>query len=127
MHQHPFPDPQTYKIIGAAMSVHSVLGCGFLEAVYCSALSIELEESGVPFAKEQSLPISYKGRKLPLHYRVDFVCFEDILVEVKALDAITGREEAQLLNYLKASGFKRGLLLNFGGTSLRHKRMVLGS
>jgi GxxExxY protein len=125
MHQRPFPDPQTYKIIGAALAVHTELGCGFLEAVYRFALPIEFERLGVPFAIEQTLPISYKGRELPLHYRVDFLCFDDVIVEVKALDAITGREEAQLLNYLKASGFRRGLLLNFGSTSLQHKRMVL--
>lgn len=126
MNRQPFPDPQTYKIIGAAIAVHTELGCGFLEAVYRFALPIEFERLGVPFAIEPTLPISYKGRELPLHYRADFICFEDVIVEVKALDAITGREEAQLLNYLKASRIRRGLLLNFGSTSLQHKRMVLG-
>ena len=122
----PFPDPETYKIIGAAMAVHSELGCGFLEKVYRTALPIEFERLGVPFAIEVTLRINYKGRELPIHYQVDFVCFTTIMVEVKALNAITTKEEAQLLNYLKASDMRRGLLLNFGATSFQHKRMVLG-
>ena len=122
----PFPDPETYKIIGAAMAVHTGLGCGFLEAVYRCALPIEFERLGIPFAIEQSLPIAYKGRTLPLQYRVDFICFDAIVVEVKALETISNREVAQVLNYLKASGMRRGLLLNFGSTSLQHKRLVLG-
>ena len=121
-----FPDPETYKIIGAAMAVHSELGCGFLENVYRVALPIEFERLGVPFAVEAMLRIGYKGRDLPVSYRVDFICFESIVVEVKALNAITSKEEAQLLNYLKASGMRRGLLLNFGATSFQHKRMILG-
>jgi GxxExxY protein len=121
-----FPDSQTYKIIGAAMAVHTELGCGFLEAVYRAALPLEFERLGVPFGIEETLKISYKGRTLPVDYRVDFICFYDIVVEVKALDAISARDEAQLLNYLKASGFRRGLILNFGATSFQHKRRVLG-
>ncbi len=122
----PFPDPQTYKIIGAGMAVHSDLGCGFLEKVYRFALPIEFERMRVPFAKEKHLTICYKGHTLPVDYFVDFICFESIVVEVKALNAIGGQEEAQLLNYLKASGMRRGLILNFGATSFQHKRMVLG-
>lgn len=121
-----FPDPQTYKIIGAAMAVHTELGCGFLEAVYKAALPIEFERLGVPFQPEVPIPIGYKGQPLPLRYRVDFICFSDVIVEVKALDAIRGHEEAQLLNYLKAAKVRRGLLLNFGATSLQHVRRVLG-
>ena len=108
------------------MAVHAELGCGFLEAVYCAALPIELDRLGVPFAKEEVLKINYKGRILPVHYKVDFICFDDIVVEIKALDAITNKEIAQLLNYLKATGFRRGLVLNFGSTSFQHKRLVLG-
>jgi GxxExxY protein len=122
----PFPDPQTYKIIGAGMAVHSELGCGFLEKVYRLALPIEFERMGVPFATEKNLRICYKGTTLPVGYFVDFICFESVVVEVKALSAIGGQEEAQLLNYLKASGIRRGLILNFGATSFQHKRMVLG-
>ena len=122
----PFPDPDTYKIIGAAMAVHTELGCGFLEEVYQAALTIEFKTAGVPFESQVSLPIAYKGERMPFRYRVDFVCFGDVLVEVKAVDIIVGRHEAQLLNYLKAAKCRRGLLLNFGATSLQHKRRVLG-
>jgi GxxExxY protein len=121
-----FPDPQTYKIIGAGMAVHSELGCGFLEKVYRVALPFEFERMGVSFATEQNLKICYKGHTLPVDYFVDFICFGSIVVEVKALAAIGGVDEAQLLNYLKASGMRRGLILNFGTTSFQHKRMVLG-
>jgi GxxExxY protein len=117
-------DPQTRTIIGAAMEVHRQLGPGFLEAVYQEALAIELAERGIPFQREQELPIDYKGRRLSCKYRADFVCYEDIIVELKALQALSGNEEAQLLNYLKATRLERGLLLNFGRPSLEFKRFV---
>jgi GxxExxY protein len=117
-------DPQTRAIIGAAMEVHRQLGPGFLEAVYQEALAIELADRGIPFQREQELPIDYKSRRLPCKYRADFVCYEDIIVELKALQALTGNEEAQLLNYLKATRLERGLLLNFGRPSLEFKRFV---
>ena len=123
----PFPDPDTYKIIGAAMAVHTELGCGFLESVYRAALRMQFEMSSIAYRYEVKLPISYKGRLLEeLHYRVDFICFDDVVVEIKAQAVITTRDEAQLLNYLKASKIRRGLILNFGATSLQHKRRVLG-
>jgi GxxExxY protein len=117
-------DPQTRAIIGAAMEVHRQLGPGFLEAVYQEALAIELADRGIPFQREQELPIDYKGRRLPCKYRADFVCYEDIIVELKALQALSGNEEAQLLNYLKATRLERGLLLNFGRPSLEFKRFI---
>ncbi|MBN2703222.1 MAG: GxxExxY protein [Pontiellaceae bacterium] len=117
-------DPETYAIIGAAMEVHKELGCGFLERVYQEALAIEFAHRGIPFSKEQELPISYKGEKLESTYRVDFFCFGTIPVEVKAIDALTGKETAQEINYLKASHSKKGLLLNFGTQSLQYKRLV---
>lgn len=123
----PFPDPDTYKTIGAAMAVHTELGCGFLESVYRAALRFQFGHVAIPHRYEVKLPISYKGQVLEeLHYRVDFICFDDVIVEVKANDAITTRDEAQLLNYLKASKIRRGLILNFGAPSLQHKRRVLG-
>lgn len=120
----PSSDRETYAIIGAAMAVHSALGCGFLEAVYRAALAIELDARCVPFASEVHLPITYRDTVLPLHYRVDFLCYGSVLVEVKASDGLTSIDEAQIINYLKASSHERGLLLNFGGRSLQHKRVV---
>lgn len=94
----PFPDPDTFKIIGAAMVVHTELGCGFLESVYRAALRIEFGRRGVTHRHEVKLPVSYRNEILvDLHYRVDFICFDDVIVEVKANDAITSRDEAQLL------------------------------
>lgn len=107
------------------MEVHRALGCGFLEAVYQEALAREFEMQGIPYVREQPLAIGYKGVPLGIGYRADFVCFGEIIVELKALQSISGIEEAQLLNYLKAANLKRGMLLNFGTASLQHKRMVL--
>lgn len=117
-------DPQTYAILGAAMEVHSVLGCGFLEAVYQEALAVELAERLIPFQREVPLPIKYKWETLTCAYRADFVCYGEIIVELKAIERITPVEEAQVLNYLKATGFKRALLLNFHPTRLAYKRFV---
>jgi len=119
-------DPQTYAIIGAAMEIHRQLGHGFLEAVYQDAAVIEFPLHSIPFQKEVSLPIKYKDVLLSTYYRADFICFSEIIVEFKALARLTNIEEAQVLNYLKATGFRRGLLLNFGTTSLQCKRLVWG-
>ena len=119
-----FNDPETYAIIGAAMEVHRVLGCGFLESVYRAALAIELELRSVPFVNEVPIPIRYKKRLLPMHYRADFVCFGTVLVEVKALDGLGPVEAAQVLNYLKGARLQRAILINFGATRLQHRRLV---
>ena len=118
-------DPETFAIIGAAMEVHRELGRGFLELVYQTALALEFQERGIPFKAEVSLPIRYKSRLLTCAYRADFVCFESVIVETKAIVTLTGTDEAQLINELKATGLQRGLLLNFGAVSLEHKRLVL--
>ncbi len=117
-------DVQTQIIIGAAMKVHRELGCGFLEQVYQCALAVELEKQGIPFHREVEMPIYYSGQKLECAYRVDFICYENILVELKALKQLAGPEDSQVINYLKASAMKCALLINFGGTSLDFKRFV---
>ena len=117
-------DPQTYAIIGAAMEVHRALGPGFLEAVYHEALSLEFASRGIPFQHEVGLRIAYKGQPLKSLYRADFVCFGEVIVEVKAANQLGKIAEAQLLHYLKASGFERGVLLNFGAVSLEFKRLI---
>jgi GxxExxY protein len=118
-------DPQTYTIIGAAMAVHRELGCGFLEAVSREALAIELHERRIPFVREARLQVRYRNRILPVFYTVDFICYDDVLVELKALRTIGPLEEAQLINYLRIARRRRGLLLNFGATSLQRKRFVV--
>ena len=117
-------DPRTFALIGAAMEVHRVLGPGFLEAVYQEAFARELALRGVPFRAECEIPVLYKGERLTTTYRADFVCFDSVIVELKAIKQLTIIEEAQLLNYLKASGFRVGMLFNFGAMSLQHKRFV---
>ena len=118
-------DPETYSIIGAAMAVHAELGHGFLEPVYQAALEQELLARKVPFQREVDIPVSYKGKSLEVSYRADFVCFNRVIVELKALQKLSGVEESQVLNYLKATGLEKGLLINFGTSSLQHKRFVL--
>ena len=118
-------DPQSHAIIGAAMEVHRELGFGFLEAIYQCALALEFQDRQIPFRAEAPLPVRYKGKLLTCGYRAGFICYEDFLVETKAITELTGADDAQLINELKATGFERGLLLNFGGPSLQFKRLVL--
>jgi len=119
-------DPETYLIIGAAMEVHRVLGCGFLEAVYRAALLAELILRGAPCRTEVIFPISYKESTLPVHYRADIVCFGSVKVEVKASSALGPIDQAQAINYMKVSGLRKALVLNFGSRTLQHRRLVLG-
>ncbi len=120
----PDKDPRSHVIIGAAMEVHRLLGCGFLEAVYQEALAHEFAALGIPCLRECALPVFYKGIKLATQYRADFICYESIVVEIKALDRLGPTEESQILNYLKATSLQVGLLLNFGAKSLEFRRFI---
>ena len=104
------------------MEVHNTLSYGFLEPVYHEALAIELASAGIPFRRECALPIIYKGTVLSCHYRADLICYDNILVELKALTRLSGSEDGQILNYLRASGLEKGLLINFGTAKLEYKR-----
>ena len=106
------------------MEVHKELGCGFLEAVYQEALGREFKGQEIPFKSQPTIQISYKERPLDKTYQPDFICYDEVIVEIKAISSLSGVEEAQLINYLKATGLKVGLLLNFGSKSLEHKRFV---
>ena len=118
-------DDKTYGIIGAAMKVHSTLKSGFLEAVYQDALEVEFKKLNIPFKREVEIPVFYDGVKLNSRYRAYYICFDNIIVELKALKNITNIEEAQLINYLKATNYRLGLLINFGEKSLVYKRFSL--
>jgi len=100
---------RTYAILGAAFEVHATLGNGFLEAVYQEALSIELTERNIPCSREVDLPIAYRNHTLKTAYRADFICFDNVLVELKAISKLGDIEAAQVINYLKATGFEIGL------------------
>lgn len=117
-------DKRTFSIIGAAMEVHRELGCGFLEPVYQEALAIELKIRNIPFKREVDLELSYKRKHLRTSYRVDFICYDSVIVELKALPKIGNVEESQIINYLKASGLGVGLLINFGMPKLEYKRFA---
>ena len=105
---------ECYRIVGAAMEVYNTLGHGFLEAVYQEALEIELAARDICFVPQHELQVLYKGKALRKAYTADFLVFEQVIVEIKALNQLTSREEAQLLNYLKATGLSVGVLINFG-------------
>ena len=122
---HQLHDPRTYQIIGAAMEVHRILHRGLLEQIYCEALAVELELRSIPFAPQVPCQIIYKERRLTGFHRIDFVCFNEVVVEVKATSLTGPAEQAQILNYLAISGHRLGLLLNFGRPSLEYKRLVL--
>jgi GxxExxY protein len=115
---------EVYQVVGAAMEVHKHLGCGFLEPVYQEAMELEMKASGIPFIPQQALQINYKGTLLQKTYVVDFLVFDKIVVEIKALNVLTPVCFSQVLNYLKASNFKVGLLINFGSKSLEWKRII---
>jgi len=114
----------TYAIIGAAMEVHRVLGAGFVESVYEAALAHEFELRGISYQRQARLRVDYK-EVVAGEFRADFLVDDKVVVELKAIKTLTNGDEAQLLNYLKATGYRVGLLLNFGATSLEHKRRIV--
>lgn len=117
---------EVYAIIGAAMEVYNQLGTGFLEPVYQEVLEIECVARKIPTKPQNEITIYYKDKPIKKTYLVDFFCYDKIIVEIKALDKLTSREEAQLINYLKASEVQVGLLINFGARpSLEWRRFVL--
>jgi GxxExxY protein len=115
---------ESYKIIGACLEVHNELGSGFAESIYQEALAYELKLRDIPFIKEKQLNVRYKDILLEKYYIADFICFEKIILEIKALSKLLPEHESQVLNYLKATGFKLGLLINFGEKSLVYKRFA---
>ena len=119
-----FNDPQTYTILGVAMAVHRQLGNGFRESIYQEAFATTLAARGIPFAAQAFLPVAYNGRRLSTSFRADFVCYDQVIVEIKALASVAGPAHAQVLNYLKASGLERGLLINFGAARLEWRRFI---
>ncbi len=115
---------EAYKIVGACMNVHTILGAGFLESVYAEALSIELDALSIPYEREKKLIIHYGERQLNKYFKADFICYNSIVVELKTTPYLTKLDEAQLVNYLKATKLKLGILVSFGGTSLISKRFL---
>jgi len=116
----------TYKIIGACFEVYKDKGNGFVEPVYQECLEMEFALQGIPFTAQAALRISYKGRELKQRYIPDFMCYEKIIVELKAVTQVTDEHRAQVLNYLKATGYRLGLLLNFGHhPKLEYERIIL--
>ena len=116
---------ESYCITGAALHVYNVLGAGFLEAIYQEALELEFQKRGIPYEREKELTITYDGHKLCQTYKADFVCYNNIIVELKAVNDLNDIHRAQVFNYLKATGFKLGILFNFGNaTKLEYERKV---
>lgn len=115
---------ESYDIYGALFAVHKELGCGFLERVYQDALEMEFQERGIPYEREKEIRIMYKGKPLGDPYRADFVCYGNIIVELKAVSETTGVHRAQILNYLKATKMKLGILANFGERFLAPERIL---
>ena len=113
---------ETFSIIGAAMEVHRTLGMGFLESVYQEALEVEMTKRNIPFIPQRKIQIKYKDVLLNQYYVADLFCYDKIIVELKAVSTILPEHEAQIINYIHATGVKLGMLLNFGSESLYFKR-----
>ncbi len=114
---------ESFSIIGAALEVHKVLGCGFIEVVYQEALEEEFKKRNIPFEREKELLINYKGKQLSKTFRADFICYNRIIIELKAVSQFTDDHYAQLYSYLKASNLPLGILINFGKANLDYYRL----
>ena len=117
-------EEETYKVIGACIKVHKNLGNGFLEAVYHEAVAKELTRAKIPYERQKKLPIHYDGAELNYNFVADFVCFDKIVVEIKAIEFLNENIKHQTLNYLKSTNLEVGLLINFGETSLTWRRFI---
>lgn len=116
---------ESYRIVGACFEVYKEMGCGFLEAVYQECLEAEFLTQEIPFKPQAELTLSYRGRPLKQKYVPDFICFDKIILEIKAVTELADLHRAQIQNYLKATGYKLGLLVNFGHyPKLEHERIV---
>lgn len=115
---------ESYLIIGASMEVHKKLGSGFLESVYSEALEMELKKANIPYEREKKLQVFYEDQILNKYFRADFVCYNSIIIELKATKFLIEADRQQTLNNVKATKFKLGLLINFGTPSLTYKRIV---
>ena len=115
---------ESYHIRGAMMAVHRELGSGFLERVYQDALEYEFKERGIPYEREKKIQIMYKGKPLGEPYRADFVCYGKIIVELKTVDEVLGIHRAQVVNYLKATKMKLGILVNFHDDVIYPERII---
>lgn len=116
---------ESYRIIGACFEVHNQMGCGFWEDVYQECLAIEFAHQGIPHVQKPKQRLAYRGQKLKQIYRPDFLCFDSIVVEIKAVECLSRKFRAQVLNYLNATGFQLGLLVNFAAfPKLEHERIV---
>lgn len=115
---------ESYAIRGAMFAVHKELGCGFLERAYQDALEFEFQERGIPYEREKEIQIMYKGKPLGEPYRADFVCYGKIIVELKAVGTLESVHRSQVINYLKATGMKLGILVNFGEEFLSPERIL---
>lgn len=115
---------ESYKIRGALFAVHNELGCGFLERVYQDALEVEFRMRNIPYEREKTIQVVYKGEPLGEPYRADFVCYGKVIIELKSVSEILDVHRAQIINYLKATKMKLGFLVNFGEESLNIERIV---
>ena len=117
---------ESYEIMGACFEVYNDKGCGFLEPVYQECMEIELDHKGIAFVAQQALSLNYRGKALKHTYQPDFICYDKIILELKAVSKLTDEHRAQVINYLHATGLRLGLLVNFGHyPKLEYERIVL--